>query len=216
LNGRWAFDAMQKLPRKYYVNCLGLRNKIGRVMWAVVYHLLFRPFRPACFRRWRNLLLRLFGARIGKHSTVHATAVVWAPWNLEMGDFTAVAPGANLYNVARITLGTKTLISQEAFLCTASHDVSAPGMDLITRPITVHDDAWVTARALVCPGVKIGNGAVIAAGAVVTRDVEPWTVVGGNPARFIKRRVLRGASDVESVDSSTSKNGGRASLPASR
>lgn len=180
------------LARRYYLNRLGLRNKAGRVLWGVLYVVLFRPFRWPLFRRWRNLLLRACGARIGRCSTVHATARIWAPWNLEMGEFTSIAPTAIIYNVDKIILGAKVVISQEAYLCTASHDIESPGMELVHRAIVVGDGGWVTTRAFVGPGVTVGEGAVVGACAVVTKDVEPWTVVVGNPARVLKKRTITG------------------------
>lgn len=117
---------------------------------------------------------------------------VWAPWNLSVGSYVAVDEGVNLYSVDKIKIGTKVAISREAFICTASHDITKPNRPLVTAPITICDGVWIGARAIVLPGVTIGEGAIVAAGAVVTKDVEPWAVVGGNPARVIKRRELRG------------------------
>ncbi|CAN5703466.1 hypothetical protein BH11ARM2_BH11ARM2_06820 [soil metagenome] len=137
------------------------------------------------------MLLRLFGARLGSHVHIYPKVVVWAPWNLEVGDRVGVADGAELYNIAPITLEENVTVSQGAFLCTGSHDVEAPSFQLIARPITVKREAWVAAQAFVGPGVTVGEGAVVGARTVVTRDVEPWTVVAGNPARVIKSRKVR-------------------------
>lgn len=82
-------------------------------------------------------------------------------------------------------------ISREALICTASHDVTRPDRPLTTAPITICDGVWIGARATVLPGVTIGEGAVVAANAVVTKDVPPWVIVGGNPAKIIKKRELR-------------------------
>jgi putative colanic acid biosynthesis acetyltransferase WcaF len=87
-------------------------------------------------------------------------------------------------------MGANITISQDSYLCTASHDISKIKKPLIFKPIFIGDSAWVAARAIVLPGVRVGDGAVIAAGAVVVKDVEPWTVVGGNPAKVIKKREL--------------------------
>ena len=85
-------------------------------------------------------------------------------------------------------------MSREAFLCCAGHDISSPIMELTFAPITIGSNCWIAGRTIVMPGVTIGDGAVVGAGAVVTKDVAPWMVVGGNPAREIKRRELRDAT----------------------
>jgi putative colanic acid biosynthesis acetyltransferase WcaF len=139
----------------------------------------------------RNLLLRLFGAKIPLVSLVYPSSRIWAPWNLSMGEYACIGPDTEIYNKAPISIGSHAVISQGTFLCTASHDISDPGHALVTAPITVEDRAWVAAQAFVGMGVTIGTGAVVGARSTVFRDVAPWTVVGGNPAKFIKQRTLR-------------------------
>ncbi len=170
---------------------LGLKNKLQRLFWSMVYWLLFRPLRLRLFNPWRLFLLRCFGARMDKGCVVHATAEIWAPWNLEMGAFVCLAPQVICYNADKITLGSKVTVSQYSYLCTASHDITSLERPLITKPITICDFAWVCAGAFVGPGVILGDGAVVGARAVVTKDVEPWSVVAGNPAKFIKKRELK-------------------------
>ncbi len=167
------------------------KNKVQRLCWRIVYLLLFRPLRLRHFNPWRLLLLRCFGARMDRGCVVHATAEVWAPWNLEMGSFVCLAPHVICYNPARIVLGSKVTVSQYAHLCTASHDITQLDKPLLTKPIKVEDFAWIAADAFIGPGVTIRQGAVVGARAAVFKDVEPWTVVGGNPARFIKKRELK-------------------------
>ncbi len=174
-----------------YKNRLRLSNKAGRLLWGVVWGLLFRPFPLPLFHKWRLFLLRLFGAKIGAGSIVHASARVWAPWNLEIGQRTAIGPGAECYNPGKIILGNKVTISQRAYLCAASHDYTDKAHPLITKPIVVKDFGWVAADAFVALGVTVGEGAIVGARAVVSRDVEPWTIVAGNPAKFVKRREMK-------------------------
>lgn len=100
----------------------------------------------------------------------------------------AIDEDVDLYNVAPITIGHMVSISRRAFLCTASHDISDLGRPLTTAPIKIGNGVWVGAEAYIGPGVTIGEGAVIAARSVVVKDVPAWTVVGGNPAKFIKER----------------------------
>ena len=110
---------------------------------------------------------------------------MWAPWNLEAAEGSCIGPQADIYNVARVRLGCWSVVSQKAYLCTAGHDVRNAGFLLTGAPIELGHYAWVAAAAFVGPGVSLGEGAVAAACAVVTRDVPPKTIVGGNPAKAI-------------------------------
>ena len=175
----------------HYKSPLTKRNKIARIAWGIVWALLFRPSpRLSVGFAWRRFLLRMFGARIGLGANIYPSCRIWAPWNLEMGEHSGLAQEVECYSVDKIRIAAHVTISQYSFLCTASHDITNPNMRLITSPITIGEGAWVCAGVFVGPGVTIGAGAVAAARAVVVRDVEPWAVVGGNPAVFIKRRQL--------------------------
>ena len=175
---------------KKYVNRFSFRQKVARVLWALARAVLFRPtfarFYPCLL--WRNLVLRMFGTKTWYQAQYFPTVRIWAPWNLKTGRSVAIDDQVDLYNVAPITLGHMVSISRRAFLCTASHDISNVGRPLTTAPIVIGNGVWIGAEAYVGPGVTIGDGAVIAARAVVVKDVPAWTVVGGNPARFIKER----------------------------
>ena len=175
-----------------YRSPLGWRNKVGRSLWGVVWLLFFRPS-PRPLFAWRRWLLRLFGARVGRGVCVHPSARVWAPWNLEMGEHSCLGPDVDCYCVDRVRIGSHATVSQYSHLCTAGHDISDLHMRLTTAPIWIGEGAWVCAGAFVGPGVRLGDGAVAAARAVVVKDVEPFTVVGGNPAKFLRERRLREA-----------------------
>ncbi len=169
-----------------------LRNRLLRVVWGIVYVLLFRTS-PRPLHAWRAFLLRLFGAKLGEHVHVYPKVRIWAPWNLVIEDRVGVADDAELYSIAPIHLGSRVVVSQGAFLCTGSHDFEDPNFQLISAPIKVEASAWVCAQAFVGPGVTIGEGAVVGARAVATRDMPAWTVCAGNPCRPLKPRVLRDA-----------------------
>jgi putative colanic acid biosynthesis acetyltransferase WcaF len=175
-----------------YRSELSLANRVARASWSVVWSVFCRPS-PRSLHAWRRLWLRLFGARLASTAAVYPSARVWAPWNLEMGARTAIGDWVDCYNVARITFEDDAIASQYAFLCTASHDISDPRRRLLTAPIVLGRRSWVCAGAYVHMGVTLGEGAVAAARAVVVKDVPPWTVVGGNPAKVIKARVLDGS-----------------------
>lgn len=164
-----------------------LSNRLGRVAWGLVYWLAFWPS-PRPFHGWRAILLRLFGAHIGKGCHIYPGVRIWAPWNLTCGEGSGVAGGAILYSQGRITLGERVVVSQGAHLCAGTHDFEAPGFPLVTAPITIGNDAWVAAEAFVHPGVHIGEGCVVGARAVVTKDLPPWMVCVGHPARPLRER----------------------------
>ncbi|WP_372776565.1 putative colanic acid biosynthesis acetyltransferase [Mangrovibacterium sp.] len=128
---------------------------------------------------------------MGRGSHVYASVKIWAPWNLELGDYATLGPQVDCYNQGKITIGANTTISQKAYLCASSHDISDSKINLILCPIEIADQVWVAADAFIGPNVKIGQGAVVGARSAVFKDVEPWTVVGGNPAKFIKKRELK-------------------------
>lgn len=108
-----------------------------------------------------------------------------------MGEYTCLSENVDCYSVAMIRLGDHVTVSQGAFLCTASHDIASRSMELTYKPITVENQVWVAARAYVGPGVTLGEGSVIGACAVVTKNVEPWSVMIGNPATCCKKRILK-------------------------
>lgn len=173
-----------------YRNRLPLRNKFARALWNVVYCLFFRTAPFSLLNGWRIFLLRCFGAKLKGKVTVHHTVRIWAPWNLEM-DTTGLTKDVVCYNVDRITIGYCAVISEGVYLCTASHDITSSNHPLITAPICVGSQAWVATGAFVGMGVTIGQGVVVGARGCVFKDVEPWTVVGGNPAQFIKKRIIK-------------------------
>lgn len=176
----------------HYESPLSLANRVARVLWGGVWLLLFRPT-PRRLFGWRVFLLRCFGAKLGRGVRVYPSTIVWAPWNLEMGDHSALGNRVDCYCVDKVRIGSHVTVSQHAYLCAASHDIEDPGMRLVLAPIVVGDGAWVCAGAFVGPGVTVGEGAVVGARAVVVKDVEPWAVVAGNPARFIRKRELKRA-----------------------
>ncbi|WP_263835233.1 WcaF family extracellular polysaccharide biosynthesis acetyltransferase [Salinibacter sp.] len=159
-----------------------------RVLWGVG-AVLFR-WTPRLLYGTRNALLRLFGAEVGHHVRIHPSATIYFPWNLSIGDWSTIGEDAMIYNLGPIQIGERATVSQRAHLCAGTHDASDPAMPLQKPPIAVHDQAWVCADAFVGPGVTVGEGAVVGARAVAVGDVESWMIVGGNPARTIKKRTL--------------------------
>lgn len=155
-----------------------------RVLWGLLSPLF--SLSPRRAYGWRNALLRLLGAKIGRGVKLYPSAKVMFPWMLEIGDDVVVSWDVKLYSLGKITLGSNVLVSQGAHLCAGSHDYRQPNLPLLRPEIRIDDNVWLAAECFVGPGVRIGDGAVVAARAVVVRDVPPRTVVAGNPASAIK------------------------------
>lgn len=169
-----------------------LSNRLFRFGWAMAWLLLAR-WTPPPLHRWRRLVLRLFGARLAANARVHASARIWYPPHLSLGEHTLIGPRVQLYNQGRITIGARTVVSQGAHLCASSHDIGDPRFQLIVRPIVVGDGCWIAAEAFVGPGVAVGDGAVLGARAALFEDARAMAVYRGNPAVFVKARRLRQA-----------------------
>lgn len=164
-----------------------------RAVWNVAYALLFRPFGTSLFWPWRRLLLLLFGAKIDRHAMVYASCRIWAPWNLRMAAGSCLGPQVICYNQAMVCLEENATVSQYSYLCTAGHDITMQNTaesGLIVAPISVHRGAWIGTRAFVGMGVEVGENAIVGATASVYKDVDKLTIVGGNPARIIRKRNL--------------------------
>lgn len=165
-----------------------LANRFMRTVWGAAYLLLFR-ISPRPFHVWRVLLLRIFGAQIGKGCHIYPSVKVWAPWNLLLGDHVGVADGVTLYCMDKISIGDYAVVSQGAHLCGGTHDYNSENFQLIAKPIVIGAHAWVCAEAFIHPGVLVPEGAVIGARAVVTKSPSmPYSVYAGNPCRQVATR----------------------------
>ena len=162
-------------------------NRARRAVWNLCYVLLFRTS-PRPFHAWRAMILRVFGAKLGPNCHFYPKCKVWAPWNLVCEDAVGVGDDAELYNPSVLTVGSHAVISQGAYLCGATHLYNEPSFRLVSYPMTVGAYAWVCARAAVSPGVNVGDGAILALGSVATKDLEPFGIYAGMPARKVKER----------------------------
>jgi len=174
-----------------YCNEFSTTAKLRRFIWEVVWMLAFRTTPRWALHGWRRFLLRMFGAKVGAGCRIAPSCRVWAPWNLVMGEFSALGEGVDCYSMDRITIGSKVAVSQRTFLCTGSHDISALSRPLSTGPILIEDHVWISAESFIHPNVVIREGAVIGARSVVLKEMPAWSICAGNPCRKIKDRVLR-------------------------
>jgi putative colanic acid biosynthesis acetyltransferase WcaF len=167
-----------------------LSNRLRRLTWSWCWLLLYRPS-PRPFHDWRAFLLRCFGARLGPNCHFYPRARIWAPWNLLCEDGVSLADEAEIYNPSPVWLGSHAIVSQQGYICGATHDYNDPAFPLISFPMSLGAYSWVCARASVCPGVNVGEGAVLGLGSVATKDLEPWVVYAGVPALPVKQRTER-------------------------
>jgi putative colanic acid biosynthesis acetyltransferase WcaF len=169
-----------------------LANRLTRLAFGLTWLLLAR-WTPRQFNPWRMLLLRLFGARLGRGVTVYGSARIWLPAHLEMDDGATLGPGVECYCMAPIAIGAGAIVSQRAHLCAGTHDHRDPHFQLIARPIRIGAQAWIATEAFVGPGVTIGEGAVLGARGCAFGELKPWTVYSGNPAVSVGARAIRAA-----------------------
>lgn len=175
----------QSIPK--YIDNIPRSDKIRRLVWRIVSLFLFRPFSLPFFNGWRIFLLQLFGAKLSKGCNIYASAYIPSPWNLTMGEQSTLAPQVRLH-IGKTIIGRKVTVSQRSYLCSATHQTDSINLPFIAGKIVVGDFAWIAAETFIMTNITIGEGAIVGARAAVFRDVAPWTVVGGNPATYIKDR----------------------------
>lgn len=181
-----------------------LKNRIARLIWNFISAIFFR-FSPNPLHGFRCFLLRLFGAKVGKSVHVYPGVKVWAPWNVVLSDECGIANGVILYSQGKITIGRRAVVSQGAHLCAGTHDYNDPGFRVITMPIVIGDQAWVAAEAFIHPGIEIGEGCVIGARSVVTKNMPAWMICAGHPCKPIKEREFINNSQISASKDSTLK-----------
>jgi len=163
-------------------------EQLKRVLWNFVQ--LFFKCSPRVAFSWRSFLLRMFGAQIGHDVHIYNSVKIYFPWNIRIGNWSAIGENVYIYNLGEVVIGNKVTISHRTHICAGTHDYTDPTMPLIKPPINIGNQSWICTDAYIGPGVKIGEGAIVGARSVVTKDVNPWSVVGGNPAREIKKRSI--------------------------
>lgn len=133
-------------------------------------------------------VLRWFGAGVGRGVVIKPEVKITFPWKLTLGNHVWLGEACWLLNLAPITIASNVCVSQRAFLCTGNHNFKSPTFDLVTKPIQVGQGAWVGAGAFLGPGVSVGSHAVLTAGSVATKDLQPYGIYQGNPAVWVKER----------------------------
>lgn len=166
-----------------------LKVKLKSKLWSLVNFTFFR-YSPFFARKFRIALVKLFGGEIDWSCSLHRNSVIDHPWNLKMGKLSSLAENTWAYCLDKIEIGEKCCIGKDVFLLTGSHEINSLNFNLITFPIVIGDGVWIATRANILPNTMIGSFSVVAAGSIVTKNIEPYSIVGGNPAKFIKKRVI--------------------------
>lgn len=160
------------------------------ILWWLVQAIAF-PLSPHSFNGFRQSLLRLFGAKIGKGVIIRPTARFTYPWKVEIGDYSWIGDDVVFYSLEKIRIGCHCVISQECYLCTGSHDIQDPAFGLMTFGITIGNGVWIATDCFVAPGVQIGANAVIGARSSVFSNIPAQQVCWGTPARPRYQRQTR-------------------------
>lgn len=136
----------------------------------------------------RKLVYRAYGMKIGHRTYIYAGAEIRSPEAIVIGDDCIIGHNAILDGRYGIEIGNNVNLSTGVWIWTMQHDPQSPTFEAVGGKVTIHDNAWVSGRAIILPSISVGEGAVIASGAVVTKDVLPYTMIGGVPARLIGDR----------------------------
>jgi putative colanic acid biosynthesis acetyltransferase WcaF len=166
------------LTANYYV-----RRQFFKFIWLTL-----ARWTPRFLNSWRIAILRMFGAQIAKGCIVYSDCTIWAPWNLIMHTGACIGPRVEVYNVGYTTLGVGALISQDAYICTASHDFRSPEFQLTFADVVIEERAWVCSRSIILPGVTVAAGSIIGAGCVASRSTEKEMIYAGNPMQVVGQR----------------------------
>ena len=171
-----------KLPKNFRG-----RNAFIVQLWWLVQSILFRTS-PQFLYGWRNFLLRLFGAKIGKKVIIRPTVRITYPWKVSIGDYSWIGDDVVLYSLGEIEIGKNVVISQKSYICTASHDYLESDFPIFAKKNTIEDECWLATDVFVSPGITIGGGSVIGSRSSVYKDIPSNKVCVGNPAKIIRER----------------------------
>jgi putative colanic acid biosynthesis acetyltransferase WcaF len=162
-------------------------DRAARLLWNLCHLLLYRTS-PRPMHAWRSMLLRAFGAKVGAACHFYPQSKVWAPWNLTCEDRVTFGDGAEIYNPSPVFFGSHAIVSQGGYVCGATHLYNELSFRLVSFPMRFGAYSWICARAVVNPGVNVGEGAILALGSIATKDLEPYGIYAGVPARKVKER----------------------------
>ena len=165
-------------------------RRLKTIFWElVVLKLRWTGYIPSHYVR--RFVYRFWGIKIGKGSAIHMGAVFYYPPNITIGDDSIIGEGTVLDGRDKLIIGNHVDIASEVMIYNGQHDINSENFKAVFAPVNIEDYVFIGPRAIILPGVTVKKGAVVGAGAVVTKDVEEFTVVGGVPAKPISERTLK-------------------------
>lgn len=169
----------------------GFRGRSGLFVqfWWLVQATLFR-WSPQALYGFRRMLLRLFGAKIGKGAIIRPSATFTYPWKVELGDYVWIGDDVVMYSLGRIVVGSHTVVSQRSYVCAGDHDYTDPSFPIRGNSIVIGEENWIATDVYIAPGVNVGSGNVIGARSSVFGDLPDGMVCVGSPCRPLKARVM--------------------------
>lgn len=186
------FAQVKRLPRRLVSRILPGRIKrfIG-ALWEGAAKLLLRFNRFLFFsNRSRMAIYRLLGVRAADHAIIWCGARINYPDRIEIGRNSIIGPDTVLLSQGTISIGENVNISGFSFIISQEHNAHSPGLETTLARVLIEDYVWLATNVTILPGVRVGRGALVAAGAVVTKDVPDFAIVAGNPARQIGSRPM--------------------------
>lgn len=165
-------------------------NRISTILlefWVFILHIV--GFIPS--HLIRRFFYRISGISIGYNSTIHTGARFYYPANISIGNGTIIGEDAVLDGRDKLIIGDNVDLATGVMIFNAQHDIDDPNFLAETAEVEIEDYVFIGPRVIILPGVKIGKGAVVAAGSVITKNVSEYEVVGGVPAKTIKKRSLK-------------------------
>jgi putative colanic acid biosynthesis acetyltransferase WcaF len=163
--------------------------KLKSKLWTLINNTLYK-FSPFFCRKWRVFLVRIFGGDVDWSCSLNRLAKIDHPWNLKMGALSSIGEFSWIYCLDKISIGEKSCIGKDVYILTGSHLINSNNFELTTKPVVIGSCVWISTKAIILPNVKIEDFVVVGAGSVVTKEVLSCQIVGGNPAKFIKNRVI--------------------------
>lgn len=171
-------------------NPIGRGTKLKAKIWSLVNSTAFR-YSPFFARRFRVFLVNAFGGNVHISCSLNRKCKIEYPWNLTMSELSSLGENSWVYCLEHIVIEKKCCIGKDVYLLTGAHDVNSRNFDLVTKPILIREGTWISTGAYILPGVTVNRFNVVAAGSMVAKGFDEFSIIGGNPAKFLKKRTLK-------------------------
>lgn len=174
--------------KEYRYNLKREKSILIMLLFNLCYLLFIYPS-PRPLFKWRNLIYKMFGAKIGKGVRICSSTKLYYPWNVVIGNYCWIGENCTLYSIDKINIGNNVALAHNIFISTASHNIESLSFETIRKPVKIFDEVWIASNAFVNMGVTINKGAVIGSCAVVTKDMPEGYICLGFPAKPVKPRL---------------------------